>query len=142
MSGRARVSGEERHAETGMFDRQLAYWTKQLAGAPTVLELPSDRPRPSVRSLRKGTHRFALPWALGSSLRELTKQAQATPFMALITVFAILLYRYTGQNDVLIGSPVTGGTLADFEEITGFFVNLLVLRTKLTGSLTFADLLS
>ena len=142
MSGRARVSGEERRAETGMFDRQLAYWTKQLASAPTVLELPSDRPRPSVRSLRKGTHRFALPWALGSSLRELSKRAQATPFMALITMFAILLYRYTGQNDVLIGSPVTGGTLADFEEITGFFVNLLVLRTKLTGSLTFADLLS
>src|SRR5947199_3401067 len=142
MSGRARVSGEERRAETGMFDRQLAYWTKQLAGAPTVLELPSDRPRPSVRSLRKGTHRFALPWALGSSLRELSKRAQATPFMALITVFAILLYRYTGQNDVLIGSPVTGGTLADFEEMTGFFVNLLVLRTKLTESLTFADLLS
>ena len=142
MRRRFEVNGEERRAETGMFDRQLAYWTKQLAGAPTVLELPSDRPRPSVRSLRKGTHRFALPWALGSSLRELSKRAQATPFMALITVFAILLYRYTGQNDVLIGSPVTGGTLADFEEITGFFVNLLVLRTKLTGSLTFADLLS
>src|SRR5437899_6273565 len=111
MRRRGEVSDEERHAETGMFDRQLAYWTKQLAGAPTVLELPSDRPRPSVRSLRKGTHRFALPWALGSSLRELTKQAQATPFMALKTAFGILCFRNTEQNAVLIAGPATGGTL-------------------------------
>ena len=122
-------------------EAQLAYWREQLAGAPAVLELPSDRPRPPVQSVRGATQRFVLPRALSQALRQLSRQEGATLFMTLLAAFQVLLARYTGQDDIVVGSPIAGRTHTELEDLIGFFVNTLVLRTNLAGDPTFRELL-
>jgi amino acid adenylation domain-containing protein len=118
----------------------MGYWRRRLAGAPAVLELPADRPRPPARSYRGATHDFALPERLTRPLREFCRQEAVTMFMLTLAVFKTLLYRYTGQADILVGAPVAGRNRDEVERLIGFFVNTVVLRTDLSGEPTFREL--
>ncbi|GIV97579.1 MAG: hypothetical protein KatS3mg057_2236 [Herpetosiphonaceae bacterium] len=121
--------------------RQLDYWRQQLAGAPTLLELPTDKPRPPVQSYRGATYNFRLPAELSQALAELSQGEQATLFMTLLAAFQTLLYRYSGQEDILVGSPIANRTRVELEGLIGFFVNTLVLRADLSGNPSFRQLL-
>ncbi len=120
--------------------RQLGYWREALAGAPPVLDLPTDKPRPAVQSFRGATEFFALPAALVERLKALGRQDQATLFMLLEASFAVLLHRYTGQDDILVGTPITGRTHRETEPLVGNFINVVVLRTRFSERLTFHGL--
>ncbi|HEU4323406.1 MAG TPA: amino acid adenylation domain-containing protein [Roseiflexaceae bacterium] len=122
-------------------DAQLDYWRGQLAGMPPVLELPTDRPRPATQTYRGAMHRFTLPAGLVNRLEQLGRTADATLFMTLLATFQVLLARYTGQDDIAVGSPIAGRTAVETEGLVGFFVNTLVLRTNLGGSPSFRQLL-
>ncbi len=121
--------------------RQISYWKKELAGAPSVLELPTDRLRPAVQSFRGATEIFALPHESLELLKELGRQEQATLFMILEAAFTALLYRYTGQEDILVGTPISGRTHSETEKLIGYFLNTIVLRAKFTDRLNFRSLL-
>jgi amino acid adenylation domain-containing protein len=120
---------------------QLEYWRGQLAGAPAALELPTDRPRPAVQTVRGAHQTFRVSAALTKTLRELSQREGATLFMTLLAAFKTLLYRYTGQADIVVGTPIAGRNRVEIEELIGFFVNTLVLRTDLSGQPTFVELL-
>ncbi|HEX8189579.1 MAG TPA: amino acid adenylation domain-containing protein, partial [Pyrinomonadaceae bacterium] len=124
-----------------VLEEQLAYWREQLAGLPT-LELPTDRPRPAVQGFRGATQSVALPKPLGDALLELGRREGATPFMTLLAAFKVLLYRYTRQKEIVVGTPVAGRNRLETEGLIGFFVNTLVLRTRLSGATTFRELLA
>ncbi|MBD2529846.1 amino acid adenylation domain-containing protein [Nostoc flagelliforme FACHB-838] len=120
---------------------QLAYWQQQLSGELPILQLPTDRPRPIVQTYAGNTLSFVLPKSLSDELKNLSKQESATLFMTLLAAFKTLLYRYTNQSDILIGSPIANRNRAEIENLIGFFVNTLVLRSNLSGNPTFRDLL-
>ncbi|WP_345144871.1 amino acid adenylation domain-containing protein, partial [Dactylosporangium darangshiense] len=124
-----------------VLDAQLAYWRAQLADPP-VLELPTDRPRPAVRSAAGGLVEFTIPADVTARLRELSRQHGTTMFMTLTAAYAVFLARHTGQDDILIGTPVAGRGRAETEGLIGFFINTLVLRTQLDDDPTFAELLA
>ena len=119
----------------------LSYWKQQLAGSPAGLELPTDRPRLPVPTSRGSTYYVTLPKVLTSALKELSRQEGVTLYMTLVAAFQTLLYRYSGQDDVVIGTVSAGRTQAEAEALIGFFVNTLVLRTDLSGNPTFRELL-
>ncbi|WP_445305063.1 amino acid adenylation domain-containing protein [Microcoleus sp. Pol12B4] len=121
---------------------QLNYWKKQLSGAPPLLELPADRPRPPVQTYRGAKESFLIPRTLRSALKKLSRQENATLFMTLLAAFKTLLYRYTGQADIPVGSPIANRNRAEIQGLIGFFVNSLVLRTDLSGTPTFRQLLA
>ncbi|HEX2091731.1 MAG TPA: amino acid adenylation domain-containing protein, partial [Longimicrobiaceae bacterium] len=123
-------------------ERQLAYWRERLAGAPAVLEMPTDRPRPAVRSGRGLTLRFPLPEATIAAVRSLGRREGATLFMALAAAWQLLLGRWAGQDDLVVGTPVAGRTHRELEELVGFFVNTLPLRGDLSGDPDFRALLA
>jgi amino acid adenylation domain-containing protein/non-ribosomal peptide synthase protein (TIGR01720 family) len=122
-------------------DRQIAYWKDQLAGAPAALELPTDRPRPPVRSSRGAPLRFSLGVELTTALKDLARREGVTLFMTLLAAYDLLLSRYSGQDDIVVGSPIAGRTRAESEALIGFFLNTLVFRTRLDGVGTFRELL-
>jgi amino acid adenylation domain-containing protein/non-ribosomal peptide synthase protein (TIGR01720 family) len=124
-----------------VLESQLAYWKQQLAGDLPVLELPSDRPRPAVQSFRGATQSFQLPPDLSTALTTFSQQQGATLFMTLLTAFKTLLYRYTRQEDILVGSPIANRNRAELEGLIGCFVNTLVLRTDLSGNPSFQTVL-
>lgn len=121
--------------------QQLKYWREQLAGAPPLLELPADRPRPAIASFKGAVVEFQLPLRLTSKLEELARHDGATLYMVTFATFQVLLSRYTGQRDVVVGSPIAGRTHQQLEGLIGFFVNILALRTRLSDDLTFHQLL-
>ncbi|HVU25273.1 MAG TPA: amino acid adenylation domain-containing protein [Opitutus sp.] len=121
---------------------QLDYWRKQLAGAPPVLKLPTDRPRPPVQSFRGGSHAFQLGRELTEALLALSRASGATLFMTLEAAFAAVLARYSDQEDIVIGTPIANRHRAEVEPLIGFFVNTLVLRNDLSGAPTFRELLT
>jgi amino acid adenylation domain-containing protein/non-ribosomal peptide synthase protein (TIGR01720 family) len=120
----------------------LDYWRRRLAGAPPTLELPADRPRPAVQSFRGATLRRALPPALTAPLWRLGAATGATPFMVLVAAFAALLHRWSGQHDLVLGTPVAGRNRLEVEGLIGLFVNTLVLRFDLAGDPSFGALLA
>jgi amino acid adenylation domain-containing protein len=124
-----------------VLDEQISYWKEKLSGAPPLLELPVDRPRPSVQTFRGAYETFSLPRETSDGIRALCQREGVTPFMALLAAFQTLLSRHSGQDDIVIGSPIAGRTQEELEGIIGFFVNTLVLRTDLAGDPTFCDLL-
>ncbi|HSF42722.1 MAG TPA: non-ribosomal peptide synthase/polyketide synthase [Thermoanaerobaculia bacterium] len=126
----------------GTLDSEMAWWREQLAGAPEVLELPADRPRPPVQSLRGAKLAFSIDPGLTRRLYALTRRQGATLFTTLLAVFQVLLLRYTGQTDFLVGAPVAGRTRSELEGLIGLFVNTLVLRARAEGDPSFADLLA
>jgi amino acid adenylation domain-containing protein len=124
-----------------VLERHLGYWRRQLGGRLPALELPSDRPRPEVQSFRGASLTLVLPAGLGESLGAVCRREGVTLFMLLLAAFKVLLYRYTGQEDVVIGSPIANRNRIEVEGLIGFFVNTLALRTDLSGDPTFRDLL-
>jgi amino acid adenylation domain-containing protein len=118
------------------------YWGKQLAGPLPVLNLPTDRPRPPIQMFRGAYHDFTLNEELARRLRALAKAEGVTLYMVLLAVFEVMLYRHSGQEDILVASPMAGRSRAEFEELVGFFANPVVLRAKLSGNLTFRSFLS
>jgi amino acid adenylation domain-containing protein len=120
----------------------LDYWGKQLDGAPMMLELPTDRPRPPVQSFRGAVQGFTLSPVVLSRLKALSQQDGVTLFMTLLAAFNVLLHRYTGQADLVVGTPIASRNLTQLEGLIGFFVNTLILRLDLSGNPTFHELLS
>ena len=119
---------------------QLSYWKKQLSGV-SVLELPTDRVRPAVQTYRGAKESIVLPKSLSDQLRGLSRKEGVTLFMSLLAAFQTLLQRYSGQDDIAVGSPIAGRTRSETEGLIGFFVNTLVLRTDLSGNPSFRELL-
>lgn len=128
-------------SQSQVLDKQVAYWKKQLAGIPAVLELPTDRPHPPIRTHNGANHTFHLSPSLTHSVRELAQQAGVTPYMFLLMAFQVLLHRYSNQNDIVVGSPIAGRNRSEIEGLIGFFVNTLVFRTNLAGNPRVCDLL-
>ncbi len=132
---------QQQWMDGGGLDEQLDYWQRQLAGAPPLLELPTDRPRPSRQGFRGATVRAMLPRELLDKARALGERESATMFMTLLAAFAALLSRYSGQEDVVVASPVANRSRTELERVIGLFVNTLVLRIGLAGDPSFGELL-
>ncbi|MBZ4419892.1 non-ribosomal peptide synthase/polyketide synthase [Myxococcus sp. RHSTA-1-4] len=126
----------------GPMEAQLGWWKQRLAGAPPHLELPTDKPRPAVLSHQGATVPVRLPRALSDALTALAQREGATPFMVLLAGFQVLLARYSGQEDISVGSPIAGRTRAETEGLIGFFVNTLVMRAQVRPRATFRELLA
>ncbi len=120
---------------------QLDYWKKELAGAPPVLELAPDKPRPAVQTFRGASELFQLPLKVLEPLKSLGRQEQATLFMTLLASFTALLYRYTAQDDILVGTPISLRTQSETENLVGYFLNAVILRAQFKDNLTFRSLL-
>jgi amino acid adenylation domain-containing protein len=127
-------------AQMEALERQLAYWKQQLAGVP-VLQLPTDRPRPAKLSYRGATEHLVVPLDRADALRATSRREGVTLFMTLLAAFQTLLCRYTGQEDIGIGTPVANRSRVETEGLIGFFVNMVVMRTDLSGNPTFRELL-
>lgn len=125
-----------------VLDRELAYWRRRLSGAPALLGLPTDRPRPPVQRHEGGHTSFTLPTELITRLTEFGRRERATLFMVLLAGFKALLCRYAGQTDVVVGIPIAGRTRVEWEHLIGCFANTLVLRTDLGGDPSFRELLA
>jgi len=124
-----------------VLETQLDYWKKQLAGAPSLLELPTDHPRPPIQRFQGKTASLQLSPQLTEQLKNLSQQAGSTLFMTLLSAFATLLSRYSGQSDIVIGSPIANRTHSQIESLIGFFVNTLALRIDLNDNPRFEELL-
>ncbi len=124
-----------------VLEAQLAYWREALAGAATVLELPTDRPRPPVQTLRGANRLAEIPSGLAEALRALSRREGATLFMTLLAGFQALLGRYSGQRDVLVGSPIANRQRSEVEGLIGLFVNAVTLRGRMEGEPSFRGFL-
>lgn len=124
-----------------VLETQLDYWRQQLGGILPVLQLPTDYPRGRVQTFRGAIESFSLSPQLSQGIIKLAKNAGVTPFVTLLTAYKILLHRYTGQTDILVGTPVANRHRREIEALIGFFVNTLVLRTNLADNPSFQELL-
>jgi amino acid adenylation domain-containing protein len=122
-------------------EEQLSYWRTQLADAPPVLDLPTDRPRPAFQTFHGAYRPLIFSKKLSEQIMQLGRREGATLFMTLLAAFSGLLYRYTNQEDILIGTPIANRNRAETERVIGFFVNTLVLRVRLSDAITFRELL-
>jgi len=125
-----------------LLKQQLSYWRNQLGRELPVLELPADRPRPAVQTYPGGRVTLTLPPELTQALSALSQRENATLFMTLLAAFKVLLHRYTGEQDIIVGSPIANRPRAETEKLIGFFLNNLALRTDLSGDPSFRELLS
>ncbi|MCP4657984.1 MAG: non-ribosomal peptide synthetase, partial [bacterium] len=132
---------QKRWLQGEVLTAQLEYWKRQLAGAPRALDLPTDRPRPARQSYRGRTLPAQVPAALTREVEALGRRHGATLFMTLLAAFKVLLHRYSGQDDVVVGSPISNRNRFEVEGLIGFFVNTQVLRSDLSGEPGFAELL-
>jgi hypothetical protein len=123
------------------FERQLSYWRGQLGGELPVLNLKTDHPRPSVQSYRGAREQFMMSKELTAKLKSLSQAEGCTLFITLLAAFQTLLFRHTGQDDIIVGSPVAGRNRKEVEGLIGLFLNMLVLRTDLSGNPPFNELL-
>jgi non-ribosomal peptide synthetase component F len=119
----------------------LSYWKQQLAGAPPLLELPTDRPRPSIQTYRGARHAIELTKPTIEALAILGRGEGCTLFMVLLAAFNALLTRYTRREDIIVGSPIANRSRAEFEPLIGYFLNTLVFRANLSSDPTFRQLL-
>jgi len=125
-----------------VYRRQLPYWIQQLAGAPLVLELPTDRPRPPVQTFNGARYEFRMSAALTEGIRRLARAEGVTPNITLLAAWNLLLYRYTGQRDIVIGTTSSTRSRAQTEPVIGYFLTMLPLRTTVDPQMTFRDLLA
>src|SRR5215217_5693164 len=123
-------------------EEQLSYWKTQLAGAPPFLDLPTDRPRPTFKTFHGADLRLSFSKRLSEDIARLSRREGATLFMTLLAAFSILLYRYSRQRDILVGTPIANRNRAETESLIGFFVNTLILRSRFTERITFRELLA
>jgi amino acid adenylation domain-containing protein len=127
--------------KSGALNPQVDYWTKQLDAIPTVLNLPTDRPRSAVQTTRGATRQFEIDPGISAQLKALSRREGVTLYMTVLAAFKALLYRYTGEEDIVIGTPIAGRRWVEIERVIGFFANTLVLRTNLAGQPRFRELL-
>ncbi|WP_337885874.1 amino acid adenylation domain-containing protein, partial [Fischerella thermalis] len=124
------------------YKSQLVYWQQKLENLPPVLALPTDNPRPAVQSLRGARQTLILPQSLTEALKSLSQKEGVTLFMVLLAAFKTLLYRYTGQTDLVVGTPIANRNQIETENLLGCFINTLVLRTDLSNNPSFRELLA
>ena len=124
-----------------VLETQIAYWKEQLAGAPALIDLPTDHPRPVMQTFRGAHQSLVLPRHLKDGFKALSRQEGVTLFMTLLAAFKVLLNRYTSQDDLIVGTPIANRNRQETEGLIGFFVNALVLRTDLSGNPSFRELL-
>ncbi|HEU5229914.1 MAG TPA: amino acid adenylation domain-containing protein [Ktedonobacteraceae bacterium] len=122
-------------------ETQLIFWKEHLQGVPPVSQLPADRPRSVVQTFRGAKYAFEFSQELADTLRQVSLREDCTLFMTLLAVFYALLYRYNGQKDLVVGSPIANRTHSEVEDLIGFFVNTLALRATLSGDMPFRTLL-
>ena len=120
----------------------LNFWKKEMEGDLPVINLPTDRPHPAIKTYNGSYYSFRLGRELTQDIKALTREADTTLYMLLLTTYYVLLYRYTGQSDIIVGSPTSGRNRSDWSEIMGYFANPVALRTDLSGAPTFLELLS
>jgi len=132
---------QRRWFQGDVLEQQLSYWKKQLGGTLPVLHLPTDFPRPAVQTYRGAFKEFPVPAQTAHALKQLAHAHNVTPFMLLITAYKLLLHRYTGQDDLLVGTPVAGRNRMELEQIVGYFINSLVIRTDLSGDPSVVELI-
>jgi amino acid adenylation domain-containing protein len=133
---------QREHLAADPLNELATFWRDRLAGAPGRLELPADRPRPAVQSYRGELFEFAFDPGLAEGIRSLARGQASSVYMVLVAAFKTLIHRYTGAEDVVIGSPASGRLEEEIEHLLGFFSNTLVLRTDLSGDPTFAELVA
>jgi natural product biosynthesis luciferase-like monooxygenase protein len=133
---------QEEYLRGETLSRLVAYWRNQMQGAPALLELPSDRPRPPLPSHRGDTVEMRLPAGLMERLKQVSARERVTLFMVLLAAFDVVLHRHSGQTDIVVGSPLAGRDAAEMEGLVGFFINTLPMRTKLDGDPTVRELLA
>ncbi|MBD0370018.1 MAG: amino acid adenylation domain-containing protein, partial [Pyrinomonadaceae bacterium] len=124
-----------------MLEAQLSYWREQLRDAPAVLELPTDHARPAIQTYRGASQSFELSERLSEELKQMSRREGVTLFMTLLSAFKVLLSRYSGQEDIVVGTPIAGRTRRETEGLIGFFINTLALRTDLSGEPSFRELM-
>lgn len=122
-------------------ESRFSYWKKQLAGADFTLDLPSDRPRPAIQTYNGERQYFKPPRPLWDGLKTICQKEKTTLYMTLLAAFYTLLHRYTGREDIIVGSPYANRSMFETERVIGYFLNLLVLRADLSGDPTFRELL-
>ncbi len=127
--------------EAGVFDADVAYWKQRLAGLPPMQDLPADRPRGGTAAEPAPMHAVPVPRDLAAALFQVGRDRGATPYMTLLAAFAVLLSRHSGRDDIAVGSPIAGRTHAALERMVGFFVNTVVLRTRVRPDQPFSELL-
>jgi amino acid adenylation domain-containing protein len=132
---------QRKHLQGERLESLLDYWKRRLEGYPQVLDLPTDRPRHALASFRGAHQSVALSRKLSDAVKALGQQERATPFMTLLAALQMLLYRYTGQEDICVGTPIAGRNRGETEGLIGFFVNTLVIRADLGGDPSFRELL-
>ena len=125
-----------------ILESELSYWTEQLNGSLNILELPSDRPRPSIFTYIGGSQSLMVSKSLVSSLKALAHHEGATLFMVLLAAFKILLLRYSGQEDISVGTPVANRSHVEIEKLIGYFANTIIIRTQMSGNPTIRELIS
>ncbi|HEX2093638.1 MAG TPA: amino acid adenylation domain-containing protein, partial [Longimicrobiaceae bacterium] len=133
---------QEERLSGGALERQISYWKERLRGAPPLLELPTDRPRPAEQSYRGAAYETVIPAGVAAGLRALAQREGTTLFMTLLAALAALFGRYAGEQDVIVGSPIANRTRPELEGIIGLFANTLPLRTDLSGDPPFRELLA
>jgi hypothetical protein len=132
---------QREHLQGELLRDELDFWRTHLAGAPTVTQLPVDRPRLAAQTFDGATHHFLLDSALTEGVRELCAATRVTPYMLLLAAFGTLLYRASGQDDILIGGPMANRERPGLEHLIGFFANTVVVRVRMGGNPTFNELL-
>ncbi|MHB8467362.1 MAG: non-ribosomal peptide synthetase, partial [Acidimicrobiales bacterium] len=132
---------QRQELRTDVLEDHLAYWREQLSGAPELLVLPTDKPRPSVQGSRGYVQPFTVGPATADGLRRLSREEGATLFITLLAAFKVFLHRHTGDTDLIVGAPVANRNRPDLEPLIGFFVNTLILRTDVSGGPSFRELL-
>ena len=133
---------QRNHLQGERGEKLLAYWQETLRAAPPFLPLPTDYPRPAIATTQGDSVLFQLPSALVTALKHLSRQAETTLFMTMLTAFYVLLARYTEQTDLVVGAPLAGRTQRQLEPLIGFFINMLPLRVSVNGAVSFRDLLA
>jgi non-ribosomal peptide synthetase component F len=132
---------QRRILQGDLLEANLNYWRKQLRNSPPLLQLPLDHPRPAIQSSRGAQQPFVLPRQLGEALNKLTRSEGVTLFITLLAAYKTLLYSYSGQTDLILGTNVANRRATNTEKLVGFFVNMLVLRSDLSGNPSFRELL-
>ena len=133
---------QRRQLSSDVLDAHRRYWRERLAVLPESLQLPTDHPRSGPPTAAAAGHDFVLPRPLADGLRALSRQENATLFMTLLAVFTVLLARSSGQDDIVVGTPVANRSHVELEPIVGLFVNALVVRTDLADDPSFPELLA
>src|SRR6266850_1023549 len=131
---------QRRQLSGALLDEQLSYWREQLQSAPALLELPTDQPRPAIKRYRGARETFHISEELAAELKAQSRAQGVTMFMLLLAAFKVLMWRYSGQEDIVVGTPIANRQESQIEDLVGFFVNTLALRTRLEPTERFADL--